>query len=170
MAWSADQAGTGLLQSASGQPGASLGGYGIQALAGNGMGGQILTGVYDTVPGVAALAYALRPPTTARIGLNLSSRPAQSFANYMQLKASLRLQQTLGGGRIIGRPGATIGVGQTRIAVFDTATNTMYYGRSTGGGHLNVLLDNGLPGFVEGRVCRRLSHDRRRRFCYVHAH
>ena len=61
MAWSADQAGTGLLQSASGQPGTSLGGYGIQALAGNGMGGQILTGVYDTVPGMAAAANALRP-------------------------------------------------------------------------------------------------------------
>ena len=75
MAWSADQAGTSSLELMFGQSRGSLGGQGIQALAGNGTGGQILAGAYDTIPamGVAAYVFAARasgaPLQAARLRL-----------------------------------------------------------------------------------------------------
>jgi hypothetical protein len=60
-AWGADQVYTGLQEVATGERQTSLGGQAIQAQTGTGTGGQILTGAYDIVPGLAATAYALRP-------------------------------------------------------------------------------------------------------------
>jgi hypothetical protein len=51
----------------------SLGGQGIQRLVGSGTGGQILTGAYDTIPGMAAAAYALRPGAAPSSGRTLES-------------------------------------------------------------------------------------------------
>ena len=59
MAWSFDPSQADELEAVSGQPRTSLGGQGIQSLAGNGTGGQILTGAYDTLPGLAIAGYAI---------------------------------------------------------------------------------------------------------------
>ena len=64
-AWGGDQAGTGLKEVLTGQRQISLGGQAVQSAAGKGLGGQILTAAYDTVPGVVAVGVvAFRAPVT----------------------------------------------------------------------------------------------------------
>jgi hypothetical protein len=79
------------------------------------------------------------------------NNPAHSAANLQRLNASLRLQETLGQGRIVGLRGVTIEIGQTRLAVLDTKTGRIYYGPSSAGRHFDLVERLGLPPTAEGR-------------------
>ncbi len=70
---------------------------------------------------------------------------AHNAANLAKLNAQLRLEQTVGFGRIVAPKGAPIAVGERRIAVFDTQTGKIYHSWSSGGRHAGVLEEHGLP-------------------------
>lgn len=89
---------------------------------------------------IRGTSLAPKPPVLATAPRTTTG--AESAFQYQQLKASLRLQESLGNGKLITNQ--ALDVGHTRVAVFDQATGKMYLGREGIGGHIDVVHEFGL--------------------------
>lgn len=72
----------------------------------------------------------------------VTSGGAADAFQYSQLKAALRLEQSMGNGKFVTN--AALELGETRIAVFDQASGKMFIGRPGAMGHIDVVAEHGL--------------------------